>query len=100
MHTYRGDTVDADLQSSSANSQQLKAGAPNIVGNSTTPTLPPAESRTVEITIRDSHRPMQIFRATQFQLDSGAWSRFTIEGLRHRPVGRRGLALLLAEALL
>ena len=64
------------------------------------PDEPPRETRVIEITIRDSHRPMQIIRATQLQGDEGRGGRLRIDGIQARPVGRRGLGVIVAEAVL
>lgn len=60
----------------------------------------PRETRHIEITIRDSHRPMTIIRAHQEQQDYGRWSRLRIEGSTSRPVSRNGMAKRIAAALL
>ena len=54
------------------------------------------ESRTVEITIRDSHRPMQIVKMRQDERGEGRWSRWTVEGLTCRPLGNTGIGKLIA----
>lgn len=61
---------------------------------------PMRDSRVIEITIRDSHRPRTIIRAQQDQLDDGRWSRLRIDGSQGRPVSRHGLAQRIASALL
>ena len=63
---------------------------------------PQRHSRSTELTIRDSHRPMQIIRIHRESIGH-AWSRgrVYINGRRvgHRAFGRTALAKLLAEAL-
>lgn len=61
--------------------------------------MPPRETRCIEITLCDSHRPMQIIRAQQCEGTDGRWSRWSIDGCRCRPVASSGLAKLLAEVL-
>ena len=58
--------------------------------------LPVRESRVIEITIRDSHRPMTVIRATQTEHE-GVGSRWRIAEYSGRPVGKTGLARLLAQ---
>lgn len=54
------------------------------------------ESRVVEITIRDSHRPMELVRARREMDDVGIWGRWRVAGVAGRPVGPRGLGRLIA----
>ena len=61
---------------------------------------PVREVRGIEITIRDSHRPMTVIRVRQHQGDEGEWGRLRVEGMRMRPVGRAGLGRLVAAAVL
>lgn len=60
----------------------------------------PRETRVIEITIRDSHRPMTIIRARQEEGIDGQWGRLRIEGCEGRPVGRNGLGKRIAAAVL
>jgi hypothetical protein len=63
---------------------------------------PKRHSRVSELTIRDSHRPLQIIRIHR-ESKGHAWSRgrVYIDGHRigHRAFGRTALGKLLAEAL-
>jgi hypothetical protein len=45
---------------------------------------PARETRTVEIAIRDSHRPMEIVRLTRDDVGDGRWSRWRVAGARLR----------------
>lgn len=58
------------------------------------------ETRVIEITIRDSHRPMTIIRAKQIEKDDGRWSRLRVDGSTGRPIGRCGLGMKVASAVL
>ena len=61
---------------------------------------PLRERRVIEITIRDSHRMRTVIRAEQLQDEEGRWSRLRVEGSKGRPVGRHGLGLRVAAAVL
>jgi len=61
---------------------------------------PTREIRRIAVTIRDSHRPMTVLRATQHDQGGGQWSRLRIQGSHGRPVSRHGLAMRIAAALL
>jgi hypothetical protein len=51
-------------------------------------------SRWVEITIRDSHRPMEVIRARRDVDDEGRWGRWRVDDYQGRPLGARGLGML------
>ena len=58
--------------------------------------MPRRETRVVEITVRDSHRPLTRIRAEQFEDGDGRWSRWHVVGHAGRPRGKHGLGQLLA----
>ena len=57
------------------------------------------ESRTVEIAIRDSHRPMDVVRLSREDLGNGRWSRWRVADAQLRPLGATGIGKLLARLL-
>jgi hypothetical protein len=63
---------------------------------------PVRETRVVELTIRDSHRPMRIVRLQAEELER-SWSRWAVsengQKIGNRRFGRNGIADLLARSL-
>jgi hypothetical protein len=64
---------------------------------------PPRETRFVELTLRDSHRPMRIVRMEADETQRGEWGRWAVteDGQRigRRRLGRSGIADLLSRSL-
>jgi hypothetical protein len=60
---------------------------------------PMRETRTIEVTLRDSHRPMETIRLSRDDVGDGRWSRWRVEGARIRPLGATGVARLLARLI-
>jgi hypothetical protein len=58
---------------------------------------PLRETRTVEITIRDSLRPLTVILVRRHEGDDGRWGRW--RGIGKAPLGKHGLANLLAAYL-
>jgi hypothetical protein len=60
---------------------------------------PARETRTIEIAIRDSHRPMETIRLSRDEVGDGRWSRWRVADVDCRPVGTTGVARLLARLI-
>lgn len=57
--------------------------------------LPVRQTRVVEITIRDSHRPVTVLRLEQHECGENKWTRW--HGLGKRPLSASGIARVLAK---
>lgn len=63
---------------------------------------PPRETRAIELTIRDSHRPMRMIRLTAEETEHG-WSRWTVtengQPAGARPWGKNAIAKAIARTM-
>jgi hypothetical protein len=60
---------------------------------------PLRETRTARITIEDTHRPRTVLTISREQDDEGRWMRWRVAGHALPPLGRTGLARILAQYL-